>query len=189
MQPKRLALKLFTRDAVAPEALHPYIALFHRVIQQAAVPGLLIDVADYAHVVDGPGIVLIGHDVDYGLDLVGGRSGLFTLSKREGERSLVDLFRHTLVRAAVTARVLEAAEEVSVGFSTAEWEVVIFDRLAAPNTKDAAVLAIKDLEPVARELLGDGVKLGHVSGDDPRRALTLHIHGASADLASLAEAS
>jgi len=31
------------------------------------VPGLLIDVADYAHVPDGPGVILIGHDVDYGI--------------------------------------------------------------------------------------------------------------------------
>jgi len=187
MHPKRLAIKLFTREPVAREALSPYIGVFHRFIQESSVPGLLVDVADYAHVPDGPGIALIGHDVDYGLDLVGGRSGLFTLCKREGERELAELFRAALGRAAAVARALEAADEVDVSFVTDSLELIVFDRLAAPNSDESAALATKELEPAAREALGSGVKIERVSGDDPRRALTLHLSGASADLAALAE--
>ena len=187
MQPRRLALKLFTREPVAREALAPYIGVFHRFIQQASVPGLLVDVADYAHVPDGPGIVLIGHDVDYGLDLVGGRSGLLTLCKREGERPLPELFAKALGRVAAAARALEAADEVDVAFAPDALELVIFDRLAAPNNDEAAALAAKELEPVARERLGAGVEIERVSGDDPRRALTLHLTGAAIDLGALAE--
>lgn len=187
MRPKRLALKLFTRTPVARETLSPYIAVFHRFIQEAAVPGLLVDVADYAHVPDGPGIALIGHEVDYGLDLVGGRSGLLCVSKREGGRELGELFGITLGRLAAAARALEAAEEVDVAFATDALELVVFDRLAAPNTAESAALAQKELEPAARERLGAGVALEHVSGDDPRRALTLHLSGAAIDLAALAE--
>ena len=46
MNPQRLAIKLFTTRPIAREELHPFIGVFHRFIQQAAVPGLLIDVAD-----------------------------------------------------------------------------------------------------------------------------------------------
>lgn len=187
MQPQRIGLKLFTREPVGQEALAPYIGVFHRFIQQDALPGLLIDVADYAHVPEGPGIVLIGHEVDYGLDLVGGRSGLLTLCKREGERPLADVFRTALARAAAAALALEKSEEVSVSFATDVWELVVFDRLAAPNTAEAAELASKEIESVAREQLGQGVSIAHASGDDPRRALAFHLTGAEADLAALAE--
>lgn len=186
MRPKRLALKLHTRQPVARENLAPYIAVFHRFIQEGAVPGLLVDVADYAHVPEGPGIALIGHEVDYGLDLVGGRSGLLHVCKREGARELGEVFRTGLGRLAAAARALEAADEVDVAFATDALEVAVFDRLAAPNTAEAAALATKELEPVARELLGADVSIEHVSGDDPRRALTLHVSGAAPDLAALA---
>jgi len=189
MRPRRLALKLFTREPVAREKLSPYIAVFHRFVKEASVPGLLVDVADYAHVPDGPGIALIGHEVDYGLDLVGGRSGLIAISKREGERELAELFGVTLGRLAAAARALEAADEVDVAFTSDALELVVFDRLAAPNTAESAALATKELEPVARERLGESVALEHVSGDDPRRALTLHLSGAAIDLAALAERS
>ncbi len=82
MNPKRIAVKFFTDEPGAPVALEPFIPLFHRFIQQATVPGLLIDVANYIHVPNGPGVVLVGHEVDYGIDAVGGRTGLLTVRKR-----------------------------------------------------------------------------------------------------------
>src|SRR4029077_431582 len=99
MNPQRLAIKLFATRPIAREELPPFIGVFHRFIQEAVVPGLLVDVADYAHVPDGPGVILIGHDVDYGIDLAGGRTGLLTTRKRAGDAALVPLFRDTLSRA------------------------------------------------------------------------------------------
>ena len=52
------------------------IPVFHRWIQQQALPGLLLDVADYRHVPEGPGVVLVAHEAIYGLDQGGGRLGL-----------------------------------------------------------------------------------------------------------------
>ena len=187
MKPRRLALKLFTREPVGRDLLPPYIGVFHRFIQEGSLPGLLVDVADYAHVPDGPGIVLIGHDVDYGLDLVGGHSGLLVLCKREGERGLAELFRSALGRAAAAARALESADEVSVAFGADRLELVIFDRLEAPNTAECAEAVTKELEAVARDALGAELRFEWVSGDDPRRALTLELSGAAPDLAALAE--
>jgi hypothetical protein len=86
MNTQRIAVKFFVEpDPRATVDLEPFIAMFHRFIQQGSVEGLLIDVADYAHVIEGPGVILIGHDVDYGIDTTGGRAGLLVTRKRCGE--------------------------------------------------------------------------------------------------------
>ena len=82
-QPRRVSVKFFANPQPGSALdLAPYIGLFHQFIQEKSVEGLLIDVADYTHVPDGPGILLVGHDVDYGIDLAGGRAGLLTVRKR-----------------------------------------------------------------------------------------------------------
>ena len=59
----------------------------------------MIDVANYAHVPKGPGVVLIGHGSDYFIDEGEGRLGLLHSRKRgapdAGDR-LADAFRRTL---------------------------------------------------------------------------------------------
>jgi hypothetical protein len=185
MHPQRIAIKLFTARDLGLHELQPFIGVFHRFIQEGAVPGLLIDVADYAHVPDGPGIILIGHDVDYGIDRVGGRSGLLTVRKRAGDRDTVALFRDTLGMALATAHAIESDERVAVGFAFEEAQIAFPDRLAAPNTAEAAELARKELEPSLRALFGDGAVLEHESASDPRRMLTLRLRGGSANLEGL----
>src|SRR4029453_14807840 len=137
MNPQRLATKLFTTRPIAREHLHPFIGVFHRFIQQAAVPGLLIDVADYAHVPDGPGVILIGHDVDYGTALPGGHTGLLTTRKHAGDAGLAELFRDTLAKALAAARASETDDTVSVRFAPDAIEISFPDRLAAPNSLSA----------------------------------------------------
>src|SRR5437867_2091884 len=123
MNPKRLAIKLFTARPLAQDGLAAFIGVFHGFIQEAAVPGLLIDVADYAHVPDGPGVILIGHEVDYGIDLGGGRTGLLTTRKRAGDAGLHELFRDTFAKAVAAARAIEADPGVAVRFATDAVEI------------------------------------------------------------------
>jgi hypothetical protein len=184
MNPQRLAIKLFTTRPIAREELHPFIGVFHRFIQQAAVPGLLIDVADYAHVPDGPGVILIGHEVDYGIDLAGGRTGLLTTRKRGGDASIPELLRDTLAKALAAARAIEADDTVSVRFATDAIEIAFPDRLAAPNTSSAFDWACKELSPVANAVFGAAARFENVAGSDPRRFLTLRLSGDGADLAA-----
>src|SRR5258705_12223125 len=191
MNPLRLAIKLFTRRPIAREELHPFIGVFHRFIQEAAVPGLLIDVADYAHVPDGPGVILIGHEVDYGIDLSGGRTGLLTTRKRGGDAStpdglrspaarcaqLADSFRDTLAKALAAARAIEADDTVSVRFAPDAIEIAFPDRLAAPNTSSAFDWVCKDLQPVANAVFGAAARFENAAGSDPRRLLMLRLFG------------
>jgi hypothetical protein len=182
MNPLRIALKLFATKPIPREELHPFIGVFHRFIQEAAVPGLLIDVADYAHVPDGPGVILIGHDVDYGIDLTGGRTGLLTTRKRSGEAELSALFRDALAKAFAAARAIEQDETVSVRFAVDAVEIAFPDRLAAPNTASAFDLVSKELQPIAHAVFGSAARFEHAAGSDPRRMLTLHLSGDGADL-------
>ena len=48
--------------------LADFAAVFNTWIQAQRLEELLIDVADYLHVHNGPGIMLIGHEADYSLD-------------------------------------------------------------------------------------------------------------------------
>jgi hypothetical protein len=186
MNPQRLAIKLFATQPLAREQLHPFIAVFHRFIQEAAVPGLLIDVADYAHVPDGPGVILIGHEVDYGIDLAGGRTGLLTTRKRPGDANLAELFRDTLGKALAVARAIEADGTVSVRFAPDAVEIALPDRLAAPNNASAFDWACKELEPIAKSVFGVSARFENAGGSDPRRQLTLRLSGDGADLAAKA---
>ena len=52
------------------------IPVFHRWIQQRDLPELLIDVADYTHVPEGPGVLLIALEANYSLDYARNQLGL-----------------------------------------------------------------------------------------------------------------
>jgi hypothetical protein len=181
--PHRLSVKFFVTDpgSVEPSAFTP---LFHRWIQTSAVEGLLIDVADYAHVPSGPGVVLVGHEVDYAMDLAGGRPGLLLVRKRiaPGSAALRDLLAGALRSAAVAASVMRADPALAgkLSFRADEAEVTILDRLRFPNTAAAFETVRGEL---AAALTGLGVDRSPSidRGDpDPRRALGLRVHGPGA---------
>ena len=184
--PQRVAAKFLLTDPTASVDLPPFIGIFHRFIQTSTLPGLLVDVADYSHVPDGPGIVLIGHDVDYGLDLVGGQAGLLTLRKRYADVSTSDIARDTLLKALSAIAAVEAAPETDVRFDTGVVTLELFDRLHAPNAEEAYEGRAKEIEPVADALYGTGAHtISRAHADDPRKALSIRIAGEAADAATL----
>lgn len=177
MTAQRVAVKLFADpDPAVPVELSPFIALFHRFIQEGSVEGLLIDVADYAHVPNGPGIVLIGHDVDYAVDSTGGRTGLLVTRKRYANLSLADVVRDTLRKAFGAAVAIEADGSTGLRVSTRSLVIQLLDRLAAPNTDEAYEAAVKEVEPVLREVFGDAdLEIARTDAGDPRKGLAVAV--------------
>jgi rhodanese-related sulfurtransferase len=169
MNPKRIAVKFFTTDPTAGADLEPFIALFHRFIQQAAVEGLLLDVADYAHVPNGPGIVLIGHDVDYGIDSVGGRTGLLTIRKR-ADLPFEALLTDTLRKALGAAKAIEDDGSAKIEFALDRVEISVFDRLFAANDDAGFEAARPGIEAVVGRLFGKAT-LERVATGDARAPL------------------
>ena len=82
MDTVKYELKCFLDDASGVE-LEEFIPVFHDWIQTQQLEELLIDVADYRHVPQGPGVVLIAHDAHYAMDLTDARLGLLYSRRRE----------------------------------------------------------------------------------------------------------
>ena len=175
--PRRIAAKLpASPDSTASLDLHPFIGIFHRFIQQGSVPGLLIDVADYAHVPDGPGVMLIGHDVDYGIDQSGGSVGLLTTRKRCADVPLAEVLRDTLERALRAAAAIEAEDAADLRFGTGRLTLQFIDRLDTPNTDVAWESVRGEVAAVADRLYGPGrARVDREHADDPRRVLTVRV--------------
>ncbi len=133
-----------------------FIEVFHRWIQEQALDGLLIDVADYRHVPAGPGVVLIGHEADFAMDNAGNRYGLLYNRKAPLDGSNADRFSQAFHAAANACQMLEAEFEENgpLKFSRQEFELFINDRAVAPNTSDTFQACKDDLESFLTNLLG-----------------------------------
>ncbi len=133
MSVNRITIKFFIEDGAGYEISH-VVPVFHRWIQTTAVPGLLIDVADYQHVAGGPGVILIGHEVDYALDLGNGRAGFLTRRKRLNGGTLAENLQEALATAVTAAHQFE--QDTGLALRPDEIEITFPDRLHAPNTEE-----------------------------------------------------
>ena len=138
----RIGVKLYAQNPEVVDA-DAYVGLFHGWIQQRVLDGVPIDVADYKHVPDGPGIMLIGHEADRSIDFGEGRPGVLYQRKRDLDGSLDDRFGVALEGAdAIAERVEGDPAAGGVVFGREEILVRINDRLRAPN-EDATLDAIR----------------------------------------------
>ncbi|MFN3486900.1 MAG: hypothetical protein ACK44W_15655 [Planctomycetota bacterium] len=185
---QRFAVKFFLRDPRAVR-LEEVLRLFHRWIQEHRVEGVLIDVADYAHVPDGPGVVLIGFEADYYLDSMEGPCGLLYSRKQPLGGTLSGRLQAAL-RAALDACVKLEREpefEGSVRFRGDEALFIANDRLRAPNTEEAFAALRPSLEEAFGALWGEKAHLER-EGGDPRRRLVVRARSSRpADAAALLE--
>ncbi len=128
---ERVQVKLYA-DGESPEAA-ALIPVFHQWIRDGRIEDeLLIDVADYSHVHEGPGVMLIGHGADWYYDLGEGRPGIMFSRKRAFEGDFAARLADAIERATDAARKLEA-EDIGLHFDDAELLVRVPDRLHAPN--------------------------------------------------------
>ena len=176
MNVQHINIKFFIEN---PEEvkLEEYSGVFNNWIQRQVSAQLLIDVADYLHVHNGPGVILIGHEADYSLDNRAGRLGLLYNRKAPLEGSLQEKLTQAVCAALTAARLLE--KENSVEFSGQEAQVRINDRLLAPNTPET----FKALEPDLRKFFdilynGAGYTLTYQNAD-PRERFTVDIKAAT----------
>src|SRR6478609_8604290 len=84
MESHKLAVKFFVENG-AEAPLEEFVPVFHRWIQGKLLEGhQLIDVANYAHVHEGPGTVLVSHEANIHADLGDGKLGLLYIRKQPG---------------------------------------------------------------------------------------------------------
>ena len=179
MVPFRVQVKYFVENPEAVD-LGGFIGLFQRWIQHKSVDGLLIDVADYRHVFQGPGIVLIGHDGDYSMEIGHRGLGLLYTRKRQLEPTLQQQLRVAFQQALVACQVLENDPSLNLKFRTNEAEVRILDRLLLPNTAGSFESVQDDLKTVLTDVYGNTpVSLARIN-DDPREIFTIGVQAQGA---------
>ncbi len=136
LQSPQLTVKYLLCDPIGVD-LDELLPVFHRLIQQNALaPELMIDVASYAHVHNGPGVLLICNTAHYAVDTRHGRPGILFAKKRVHgggvEERLREAFRSVLGFADLLAGEPELGGRYAI--DTGAFELGIVDRLLAPNT-------------------------------------------------------
>lgn len=177
MELQHINLKFFIENADSLN-LESFHGVFNKWIQKSLTNDLLVDIAEYLHVHNGPGIMLIGHSANYSLDQTAGRLGLLYNRKEQVEGTN----RQKLIQAAHAAlsamRILE--KENRVHFIGNEVQIIINDRLLAPNTPETFVALKDDLEAFFGILYkGAEVNLVHQAAE-PRARFILDVKSASA---------
>jgi len=159
LESAEVSVKLFVDDhsVVRPLELIP---VFHRWIKDGALEDeLMIDVANYEHVPQGPGIVLVCDKAHYYFDVRENRWGIRYRGRRDAPVSGRAAISHAFASALKAASLLEndPALEGRYHFRTDRVEFGIYDRLRAPS--DPATLdAVKpSLEAAVEELYGSPV--------------------------------
>lgn len=183
------SIKAFFRDPPGAPSSEAAIPVFHGWIRDARITDdVLIDVADYGHVQEGPGVLLVCHEGHYVIDHRAGRPGLAYHRKRGPAGSTVtSSFLVALGRLWHAAELL-ASEPTLAGkvvFDKTTLCVRVLDRLRAPNDDagfaavDAALAdGLRDLQRFAGLDLAIERDLG-----DPRDPLTVWIRtGGGAEL-------
>jgi hypothetical protein len=151
MELHRIGIKVPMQEGLALPALE-FIQVFHQWIQAHALPGILIDVADYSHVHHGPGILLVAHAGNYSVDEIGGWRGLSYYSKHALPGDLTARLTAVCHLALQVCDLLERDARFAgkLRFNAGELELFANDRLKAPNTAatETAIL------PALKALLG-----------------------------------
>lgn len=154
MEIQHINVKVFVEGELPVEP-EQFIAVFHGWVQEQAGEGVLIDVADYSHVPNGPGVMMIGLEADYSIDHTGGRWGLLYNRKAALAGSNMDRIRDALCRAAAACvRLEEQFSAEGLQFSRTEFDVIINDRALAPNTSETWERARPEIEAGLKSALG-----------------------------------
>ncbi len=176
LEAQKIAVKI---DLVHEIALERFIPVFHDWIrQQAFHDHLLIDVADYKHVPQGPGVLLIGHHANISIDLTDGRMGLMYLRKQAIEQSFAKRIGAIVGYTLELADKLEAEPSLAgeVKFDHDAISIRVHDRLLAPNTPETFAAVQPILTDVLIGAIGHKVELEH--RPDPSRLFEAHIRHA-----------
>jgi hypothetical protein len=144
--------------------LTEFIPVFHEWIQKQIMDGhLLIDVHNYSHMHDGPGILLVAHEGNFSIDCTGERMG-FVYYRKQPVGSFVDIVKPAVKGCGLLSDRLK--------FSTDEALIFANDRLLAPNNEQTFSQLQPQLSAALKDVLGKSFKLSRIS-DDPKERLMI----------------
>jgi hypothetical protein len=169
MEFQHVNVKLLVKESAALD-LELLVPIFHGWIQGRVFEERLLDIADYRHVHDGPGIILIGFEGDYSVDNSDGRLGVRYNRKTELNGSNQVCLKQAARAALSACQRLDGEPSLSgkLRFNGQDVEIFINDRLLAPNNDATRRAAEPEFKAFFTQLF-DGAEYSLSYSDDARR--------------------
>lgn len=169
MELQKIGVKFFLEKG-GELSLSSFIPVFHRWIQQDKLEGMLVDVTEYTHVFQGPGVLLIAQEANYSVDEMDGKRGFLYTQKRVPEKNPQDHLKTAFRRALKACALLEKEPEAAgkIKFAVNHLQVFINDRLEAPHGSQSLGLLEEALQPFLSWLYG-GEKYLLLHEKDPQK--------------------
>lgn len=157
MNLQKINVKFFVEKG-ADIPLASFVPVFHRWIQEDKLEGMLVDVAEYTHVFQGPGVLLIAHEANYSLDEENGKRGFLYNQKRTPEKSVEDHLKTAFQRALKACSLLEKEPGFTgkIKFSPTHLQVFVNDRMEAPYSPESLGKLEETLNPFLNGLYEEG---------------------------------
>jgi hypothetical protein len=180
MDAYKINVKFFIRDSAGIKQ-EEFVPVFHSWIQnQSIAEHTLIDVADYAHVQDGPGTVLVAHEANFYADRVGGRLGFTYSRKQPVAGDFAQRLRQAIAAALEGCSLLESDPRLEgrISFVTDEFMIQLNDRLHAPNTDETLAQIEPAVKRVVSNIYGNDARLERRGAE--RELFEVRVHAGSA---------
>lgn len=132
---------------IAPET---WFKTFNNWISAHNGSDVLLDVADYSHVPNGPVTLLIGHEYDISIDDTDAKRGLLYNRKQPNGDDFAQHLSAAVRGACEICQRLETEEAVT--FRGNGLRLILNDRLNAPNTENTHDAINDDLQALLRQL-------------------------------------
>ena len=172
---ERINVKFYLADPNALSAEDTF-RIFNNWIQ-TITDEVLIDVADYSHVPEGPVTLLVGHEANYSLDNGHAEPGLLYSRKQPAEGDLSARIENAINSALKACQRLETEPslENNVLFRGGDILIIANDRLNATNDAEGERILRSHLEPVLTRLFA-GASFAIKRDPIPQLRLNLRIH-------------
>jgi len=173
----RVCVRLLAEES-SPIRDAEFVSIFHEWIRARALPDLvLIDVADYTHVPDGPGVLLVAHEVSIALGRPDGRLALVVQCRHAMSGEAIDAIASTVRHALRVADRLEAHPSLHgrLTFDRSACRVEANDRLHAPNTDAAAQTMESIVRAAAARVFRSSIESVRRVANDSRERLAVDV--------------
>ena len=137
MELQKFGIKLFFKPNSSYTS-KDFIPVFHNWIRDNSVPEhMLIDVIDYSHIPDGPGIMLIAHEGHFSLDKENNMPGLLYIRKAKIDGDFKKRIESVFATSLQAAELLHKNKIGSeVDFQSNSFRFIANDRLLADNNEE-----------------------------------------------------
>ena len=176
MDLQKFGIKLFFQSNGSYSS-RDFIPELHRWIQNNSVPEhMLIDVVDYSHIPDGPGIMLVAHEGHFSLDEENFKPGIMYMRKTDINGSFKDRFNKVLSITIRAAQLLiNGKSKKELAFSHNSLRFISNDRRLAENIDANQKLYAETINKLFKENFpGSKIEIDNYSQGQERLAFDIN---------------